>query len=386
MNYAPALSHIPFGKLLKYCGMVLACATILPELVMALLSPQHDLFRLIEWIGVTFGLIMLVLWSIRLSQHESAQPEVVYRGAISSYPPPAPAYSDLAPSPSFAPSSPEPIPSSPHEKYQDEHSVQCFRLAKGNELVARSQDAFDLDNDLRRYAVTDGVSRSFLPSSWASILSMHFVHQGQDFEDEAHLAEWLRVCKNEWEQHAQQWIAQAEKRRQEQGLINATDWQQYMTQGAQATLIGCALSPAPTQKNGTIHIQVTAIGDANFFLVRPTRNGTWDYLAHPYTDPTAFGTTPDALATAAVASSKGMQRTWNWINHYSCDGQRGDYMLLATDAIAKWLLQQLQSRQEDWLCLLNPNTSSSAFAHLVSMERAIGHLEDDDVTILVVPL
>jgi hypothetical protein len=383
MNYAPTFPHMPFRRLLKYCGMALACATILPELVMVLIRPQHDLFWIIEWIGVTFGLIMLVLWSVRLFHNESPLPQTVQRGATS-YPAPMFNYPDLSQSQPFQSPSLEPTPDPTHEKYQDEHGVQGFQLAKGNESVARSQDAFALDNNLMRYAVADGVSRSFLPSYWARILSTHFVYHGQGIEDETRFAEWLQACNHEWEQQAQQWIARAEQRRQEQGLINATEWQQYTKMGAQATLVGCTFSPS--SKNGDIHIQVTAIGDANFFLVRHTRNGTWEYRAYPYTDPAAFGTTPDALATAAVASSKGVQRTWSWINRYPLEGQRGDYILLATDAIAKWLLQQLQSGQEDWLCLLDPNTTSSTLARLVFMERGTGRLEDDDVTVLVVPL
>jgi hypothetical protein len=87
-----------------------------------------------------------------------------------------------------------------------------------------------------------------------------------------------------------------------------------------------------------------------------------------------------------VTSPKRIQRTWNWIGKHTFEGRQGDYVLLATDAIAKWLLQQLQSGQEDWYCLLDPTTTSSAFARLIFMERAAGRLEDDDVTILVVPL
>jgi hypothetical protein len=351
-------------------------------LIMALVLKNQPQSQLIAVIGVIFGLVMAMLWAIRLPQNESVLPEAA--PAYASYTPtstyPASFQSQL-----FVPPSPEPAPGfSQEKKYQDERGVQGFTFAKGNESVARSQDAFALDNDLRRYAVTDGVSRSFLPSYWARILSTHFVHQGQGVEDEAYFAEWLRECNNEWEQRAQQWIEQAEKRRQEQGLINATEWQQHITLGAQATLIGCTLLPAA--KNGGTHIQVTAIGDANFFLVRHTHNGTWEYAAYPYTDPAAFGTTPNALATAAVNSPKRLQRTWSWIGKQTFEGQRGDYIVLATDAIAKWLLQQLQSGQEDWRCLLDPNTTSSTLGRLIFMERATRRLEDDDVTVLVVPL
>ena len=392
MNAAPAFPATSLHRLLKFCGLALACTTIILEIVSALTLP-HDELWIVTLIGITFGLIMLVLWSVRLSQKETVQsemalsPDNAYREARTyntSYPStPAPYYQDFPPNQPTT--SPEPVADVALEKkYQDEHGVQGYKLAKGNEPQARSQDAFDLNNDLRRYAVTDGVSRSFLPSYWAAILANRFVYQGQGLEEEAYFAEWLGEGCKEWEQKAHKWIARAEKRRQEQGLIDATDWQHYLTLGAQSTLIGCTL--LPTTHNGAMPVQIIAVGDANFFQIRHTHNGTWEYAAYPCADPSAFGATPDALATAAAASSKGMQRTWSWIGRQQFNAYPGDYLLLATDAMAKWLLQQLQTNQEDWRCLLDPNTSHSDLAHLVFTERAAGRLEDDDVTVLVIPL
>jgi hypothetical protein len=378
MNYTSTPPHLSLRELPKLGGLLFACSTVLLELILMVMQPQE---RLVEVLGGILGIIMAGLWFERLLQRNVVreEPRPLLSSSPGSYPVPL--------QPQFR-SPPEPVLDPADTLYRDEYGVQCFLLAKGNESAARSQDAFALDKDLRRYAVTDGVSRSFLPSYWAHILATRFVRDPQSMEDQTHFAEWLQEGHNEWQQKAQQWIRRAEKRRQEQGLSNETDWQQQMNIGAQATLIGCQISPASSTNNGTVRIQITAIGDANFFLMRRTRTGSWGcVMSYPHSDPGAFDTAPNALATAATISLKRIQRTWDWIGEQpQIEGYQGDYILLTTDAIAKWLLQQLLSRQEDWYCFLNPNTTLSAFAHLIFNERTVGRLEDDDITVLVVPL
>jgi hypothetical protein len=379
MNHTFTLPSPVPRSFLTWCGFLLACSTVLLELILIVAQPQE---LLIESIGGILGLIMAGLWLERLLQRDAVLLEP--RPLFSSYPGPYPA--PLQPQ-LRSPSAPEQVSDSADTIYRDEYGVQCFLLAKGNEPAARSQDAFALDNNLKRYAVTDGVSRSFLPSYWARILATRFVRYPQGIEDQTHFAEWLQECNNEWLQQAQQWIRRAEKRSREQGLSNETDWQQQINIGAQATLIGCQISPSSTN-NGTIRIHITAIGDANFFLMRRTRAGSWGCVtSYPHHDPGAFDTAPHALATAATLSLKRIQRTWDWIGEQPhIAGHEGDYILLTTDAIAKWLLQQLLTRQEDWYCFLDPNTTPSAIARLIFNERKVGRLEDDDITILVVPL
>src|SRR5438105_11240547 len=127
MNYVPAFTHMPSHKRLKWSGLLLACATILPELIMALVLQDQPQSRIIALIGVIFGLIMSMLWAIHLPQNKSVLPE-----AAPAYVPytPIPTYPASLQSQLFLPSSPEPVPGSSQEKkYQDERGVQGFTFA-----------------------------------------------------------------------------------------------------------------------------------------------------------------------------------------------------------------------------------------------------------------
>jgi hypothetical protein len=58
---------------------------------------------------------------------------------------------------------------------------------------------------------------------------------------------------------------------------------------------------------------------------------------------------------------------------------------MATDALAQWILGQLEQKQTDWLLLLSLRDQRS-FAAFVDEQRQNNQLQDDDTTLLVVQL
>ena len=65
------------------------------------------------------------------------------------------------------------------------------------------------------------------------------------------------------------------------------------------------------------------------------------------------------------------------------DARPGDLFVLASDALARWMLEQSNSGGEPWLRLLAVEDNSQ-FGQLVSELRAANALENDDTTALVV--
>lgn len=80
-----------------------------------------------------------------------------------------------------------------------------------------------------------------------------------------------------------------------------------------------------------------------------------------------------------------LERAWvrrktTYINVFS-----GDLIVLATDALAKWLLMRVYQNSNKWLPLLSSN-SAAEFEQRVREELRNGLLEDDDLTMLVIPI
>ncbi|MHB8596810.1 MAG: hypothetical protein ACYDER_08365 [Ktedonobacteraceae bacterium] len=235
-------------------------------------------------------------------------------------------------------------------------------------LCADKREKHD-QNGVYRYAVTDGASASFLPAQWAQILAEGFVHLNRDFDEPADGIAWLRACSQQWSQWVDTtWIPQ---------LGRDKDWSRDKAQGAQATLIGCSFSYQALQQTGTANIVVIAVGDANFFLVRPLDENLdrYEYWSFPCTRPEDFGPVPETLATAEQLIPL------TQFKRISYSIQRGDYLFLTTDALAQWTLSQIFHKDNPWQLLSKLSTFEDFHAFVVE-ERDKGELESDDTTML----
>ena len=65
--------------------------------------------------------------------------------------------------------------------------------------------------------------------------------------------------------------------------------------------------------------------------------------------------------------------------------QDGDVLLMATDALAQWLLLQQEQGELAWQGLLEIRDQQS-FTRFVEKQRLDGMMEEDDTTLLVIPL
>lgn len=228
-----------------------------------------------------------------------------------------------------------------------------------------------LQNGFYRYAVTDGASASFLPAQWAQILAEGFVHLNRDFDEPADGIAWLRACSQQWSQWVDTtWIPQ---------LGRDKDWGRDKAQGAQATLIGCSFSYQALQQTGTANVAVIAVGDANFFLVRPldAHLNLYQYWSFPCTGPEEFGPVPETLATAEQLIPL------TQFKRISYSLQRGDYLFLTTDALAQWTLSRIVNNDNPWQRLRSLSTFEDFHAFVVE-ERDKGELESDDTTMLMI--
>jgi len=257
-----------------------------------------------------------------------------------------------------------------------------YTVPKEGNVEERSQDKHSLNiKDPTRYsfAVADGVGGSFLPSMWAQIVAQRFVDLPEDFIAPQKFGKWLTDCRNEWDKWVvSTWIPDANLRR---GTIY--DWSRDRARGAETTLIGCSYSQTALALTGHTNILVTAIGDSVFFLVRPPSEEQpwWQHVMFPVINLEDFGPTPYTFDTASMDIS----RTWKRVKQEIFPAYPGDYIILSTDALAKWILVQIALGHTPWEILLSLIDYNS-FLEFVHKERLEGTLDLDDTTMMAIPL
>jgi hypothetical protein len=198
-----------------------------------------------------------------------------------------------------------------------------------------------------RAAVADGATESAYAGQWARMLVEGVGRDGIVTADAfaAALPDWQARWRAETAEDARDrpWYVAAKA-----------------SEGAFATVLGVSI-----RADG--HWQALAVGDCCLFHVR---NGTCR-RSWPLSAPDAFTNRPALVPSAAQRSVPDPQTasgTW----------QAGDAFLLATDAVAAWLLRRGPATG----LALTPD----AFDDTVEAARDDGTLRNDDATLLVVEL
>lgn len=223
---------------------------------------------------------------------------------------------------------------------------RIYTVSRADEPAEASDDAAHVQADQApvRAAVADGATESVYAGVWARILTQKLV------EAETSTAEDFGAAV---EAGQAAWQAAVDDRAAEQ------PW--YVTakveQGAFATALVLSV-----QDDG--QWQAVAAGDCCLFQVR---DGTL-HRAWPIDDPEAFTHRPTLVPSLPQRSVPAPQTTQGgW--------RAGDAFLLATDAVAAWLLRTDPAAAV--------SMEPTAFARAVDEARAAGTLRNDDATLVV---
>lgn len=263
---------------------------------------------------------------------------------------------------------------------------RCFLLPKEGEPLIECQDCYALAyaHGYRSYAVTDGVASSFVPRPWARIIARAFVEQAVVFAAKNEFQHWLAACSHEWHTWVEQrWVPTINALRQRNG-DRPRDWSQEIRQGAQTTLLGSVLSPPQLVEGQPCTIvSIFAIGDSELFHFVPDGGGWAIRYTFPYQKSADFNAYPATLLS--VARPDLIERTWKSHKAATISASPGDLLVLATDTLAKWLLAQIEQGTDRWQSLLT-TPASEDFEDYIRREFQRDHIEDDDVTMLLIPL
>ena len=240
------------------------------------------------------------------------------------------------------------------EEYEDASNLASSLRA--------TQAASSLSADRALMAICDGASEAAFSREWANILTDAFISRPLDLEnlDGAVLTNWLGPCESEWNEGVPweriPWHGEAKTRA-----------------GSLAALLGLTVEQTPNRSGG-FPWRAVAIGDCCLFVVR---EGELE-VSFPLDESGQFNSTPSLICSNPDNSGD----LWEQVRLLSGEFRQGDLILLASDALASWLLQRCESGAKPWETLLE--LEEAEWEGWVQERRQERSMRNDDSTLIVV--
>ena len=241
--------------------------------------------------------------------------------------------------------------------------VYPFITHKKAENSDDCQDAVKVNEDASRYAVADGATRSFFPKQWAELLVNHFCETSNLVLSRENWKEWLVPIQEEWYKQVEERV----KERNQFYLTNSFNTREP----AVSTFIGLEVDKTK------LEWQAVIIGDSCLF-----HKSNVGFESYPIKKSEDFTSRPKVFASFAER------------NHYDpefidSEVKPGDIFILATDALAKWIVQHKEADQvEKALNQLKGIKTDEQFYSFVDLARDNENirLANDDVTLMLISI
>ena len=243
-----------------------------------------------------------------------------------------------------------------------------FQTSKAGNRPEECEDAssivYSVHADEARIALCDGASESAFARSWAQILVDAFVRRPPDLSELSGrvLTGWLGPCEDKWRQAVPweriPWHGEAKTRA-----------------GALAALLALTVELQPNS-SGELSWRAAAVGDCCLFVVR---EGDLQ-LAFPMDSVSQFNNTPSLICSNPANN----RRLWGRVGQLRGEFRSGDVVILSSDALAAWLLQEYESGGRPWEILLL--LTQAEWGDWVQERRAERSMRNDDTTAIIIPV
>ncbi len=201
-------------------------------------------------------------------------------------------------------------------------SVREFHRPKLGNSDVEYEDAFACNFERKRFAIADGASESIFSNIWADSLVNAFTNLSAPISAE--------------EEYLRQIIYSARKR-----WYNSINWDSLRLfvrnkalGGSYSTFLGAQIF---NYRGGHL-CKIISVGDSCIFIIRDSEGIT----SFPINDPKKFNISPKLIWSGYGSP---FPEDYNAkvppIEHYEVTLEPGDRLLLATDAISKWIMENL---------------------------------------------
>ena len=242
-------------------------------------------------------------------------------------------------------------------------TVSKFITHKKGETSYDCQDAAEFNENRTRYAVADGATRSFFPKMWADLLVKNFCEETALPLEMENWKEWIEPLR-------QKWLKQVSSMVQKTKRFISID-RLSRSESAASTFVGLEIDRTKSEWKAMI------IGDSCLFHIEGGELKEI-YLVKKSED---FTNRPEIFASFAKDSPYEPTFVTGEINS-------GDMFILATDALAKWIIQHEEvGKLEDVLKhLISIDRHKQQFDDFVEKARETEgiYLANDDVTLMLI--
>ena len=255
-------------------------------------------------------------------------------------------------------------------------TFRCFLAPKLGEELEDCEDSIFPPPGTRPlagggvFAVSDGTTTSFFSALWSRILSRRFATEPAAAFDSV-WCDWLRAAQQEW-QAAVRTRAEAK----DASFYTRNDF--LGRRAAAATFVGLQIEPPGT--DGAVPWRALVLGDSCLFILGKDGPHSLELTkAEEFSNMVkaaeSYETAEPHLPKAFGSSAGGP--------HLAA----GDVVLLATDALSKWLLARAEIGKPVWASVLALGSDAEFTALIADARReAEGELDNDDVALVVVRL
>lgn len=241
--------------------------------------------------------------------------------------------------------------------------IDAFTTPKMGAKVEHNDDAFgplsgrySLTSSGLRVAIVDGATEGLLSRLWS-----HHIAENLSQGWGARVA-WDKVVST-WSARKQTYVEQRER--------DGRPLQWYEEPGLQKPALATWLRGGVfARRDGSCRVTLRSVGDCCVF--RPRNSSHF-----PPWRTEDFNCTPILASSDQAFGGLEIQRAcWD-------DLRPGEGLYFATDALAQWIVQQLEQDRPPWrqLGLLDP-ARSGEFVRWVEERKEAGEMKDDDVTLL----
>lgn len=221
------------------------------------------------------------------------------------------------------------------------------------------------------FAVADGAGNSFFPREWAECLTSHFASDAERALGRGTFTAWLRAAHKDWATIIER-MATAPK----PPFLVVNGY--HGRTAAAATFIGVRLGQP---SDGGIPWEAIALGDSCLFHARA--DGKVDKYPLVKSQDFSF----DTQALSSYPDKNPVEPIFfGSENGRGCHSiVEGDVLILASDALSRWLIRREEMDQPVWGHLLSLETDET-FLEFVSQARAEANepMVNDDVALVVV--
>ena len=245
-------------------------------------------------------------------------------------------------------------------------TIRSFQTAKAGNRPDQCEDASRIrlsgDGPVQM-AICDGASESAFARPWARILADALVTRPIDMDklDDSSLAEWLEPCVMQWNGVVPwgrlPWHGQAKTRT-----------------GSMSTFLGMTAEWS-RDHSGSLTWRAAAVGDCCLFVVR---DGTLA-VSFPMEESGQFNITPPLVCSNPANNG----RLWPHLRQMRGECLPGDLMIMASDALACWILLGVESGGRPWEDLL-ALASQEEWRGWVQAKRDQRAMRNDDTTMITV--